>query len=84
MLDAEQSRRIDELVGDAAVALHESMMALVKEITAIEMTKRFGKVWDVAELHAAEARVYAFAEAEVARELSERLSVRLMNPRASA
>lgn len=84
MLDAEQSRRVDDLVAGAAVALHESMINLVKEITATEMARRFGKVWDAAELHAAQMRVYTSIEAEVAHEMSARLSVRLMNPRASA
>lgn len=84
MLDAEQSRRVDELVGKVAVDLHELMMTLVREITASEMAARFGKVWDVAELHAAEAKVFAMTEAHVAKELSERLALRLINPRTSA
>lgn len=84
MLDAEQSRRLDELVGEAAVALHETMTALARDIAAVEMASRFTKVWDIAERHAAEARVFAQAEAEVARELSERLTARLINPHASA
>lgn len=83
MFNAEQSRRLDEFVGEAAVALHEPMMALVKEIADQVMTEKFGKVWDVAELHAAQARVHTVTERDVAREVTSRLITRLMNPHAS-
>ncbi len=83
MFSADQSRKLDEFVAEAAVALHEPMMALVKEITAAVMTEKFGKVWDVAELHAAEMRVHTVTEKDVAREVTSRLVERLMNPHAS-
>lgn len=77
---AEQSRRLDEVVTEMAPVLHEPMTALVKEFAATLMEQKFGKVWDVAELHAAEARVYSVTEQDVARELTSRLMRRLINP----
>lgn len=84
MFSAEQSRRLDEVVGELASTVHEPMMALVKEFSDSVMEEKFGKVWDVAELHAAEARVYSVTEKDVARELTSRLMERLLNPHASA
>ena len=82
MFSAGQSRKLDEFVMEAAVALHEPMMALVKEISDQVMEQKFGKVWDVAELHAAEVRVHTVTERDVAREMTSRLVERLMNPHA--
>lgn len=84
MFSAEESRRLDEVVTDLAPVIHEPMMALVKEFADSVMEAKFGKVWDVAELHAAEARVYSVTEKDVARELTSRLMERLLNPHASA
>lgn len=84
MFSAEQSRRLDEVVGELASTVHEPMMALVKEFADSVMEAKFGKVWDVAELHAAETRVRVVTEKDVARELTNRLIQRLLNPHASA
>ena len=81
---AQQSRRLDEVVGELAVSAHESVEALVSEFVDRAMETRFGKVWDVAELHAAEARVQAVTERDVARELANRLVQRLLNPHVAA
>lgn len=84
MFNAEQSRKLDEVVAEAAVAMHERMEGLVKEFASQTMEQKFGKVWDVAELHAAEVRVHTVTERDVARELASRLSERLLNPHAAA
>lgn len=78
---AEQSRRLDEVVTEMAPALHEPMMALVKEFANLTMTKKFGTDdLGAAELQVAEARVFAVTEQDVARELTSRLMRRLINP----
>lgn len=77
---ARQSRRLDEVVAELAPVIHEPMMALVKEFADQIMEDRFGKVWDVAELHAAQARVYTVTETDVARELTNRLIQCLLTP----
>src|SRR3546814_18922566 len=77
-LSGKQSRRLDEVVGTMATAMHPLMMDLVREFSDTAMAEKFGKVWDVAELHAAEARVYSVTEKDVARELANRLVERLL------
>jgi len=81
---AEQSQRLDEVVAELAPVIHEPMMALVKEFSDALMEQKFGKVWDVAELHAAETRVHVVIEKDVARELTNRLIQCLLNPHATA
>src|SRR3546814_18080660 len=71
-LSGKQSRRLDEVVGTMATAMHPLMMDLVREFSDTAMEEKFGKVWDVAELHAAEARVYSVTEKDVARELDRK------------
>lgn len=83
MFSADQSRKLDEVVGEMAATLHPSMASLVKEFSDQTMEQKFGKVWDVAELHAAQTRVYTVTEQDVARELASRLVMRLLNPHAS-
>jgi hypothetical protein len=84
MFSADQSRRLDELITELVPLIHEPMTAVVKEFSDATMDQKFGEVWDVAELHAAASRVYAVTEQEVARELTNRLMERLLNPHAGA
>jgi len=84
MFNAEQIRKLEELAGELAPTVHEPMMALVKEFSDALMEEKFGKVWDAAELHAAQTRVVVVTEKEVARELASMLIMRLLNPHASA
>ena len=77
---AEQSRKLDAIVERLAVSAILPVTGLVREFADETMHQKFGKVWDVAELHAAQTRVYAVTEQDVARELANRLAERLLNP----
>ena len=79
---AEQSRRLDEVVTELAPLAHEPMATLVKEFADALMDEKFGPgQWQGVELlTAAEARVYAVTEKDVARELTSRLIQRLLTP----
>jgi hypothetical protein len=76
----EQSRRLDEIIGELASAAFLPTTSLVQEFADQTMREKFGRVWDEAEIHAAEARVRAMVEKAVAREVASRLADRLLNP----
>lgn len=82
MFSAEQERKLDDAARELAPMIHEPMAALVKEFAEAVMVEKFGEVWDTAELAAAQVRVNVVTEKDVARELTSRLMLLLLNPHA--
>lgn len=81
-LSDDHSRRLDDLVSRLAIDAREPITALVDEITRDVMERRFGKVWDVAELNSAKTRTQVSAEKDVTEALVERLARHVLNPMA--
>jgi len=82
---AEQSRRLDEVVGNLASEVLEPAAKLIREFSDEAMENRFGEgVVDVPALLPTKTRLRIITEEEVVQELARRLAARLINPHVTA
>lgn len=79
-LSDEQSRQLDEVVGELAAEALEPVTKLIREFAAQELVRRFGVVRNVPALYATNTQVHMVTEQTVANELASRLAERIRNP----
>lgn len=80
----EQSRRLDEVVGELADKAKEPVTKLITEFAEQEVERRFGEQPDVPALRATREHFREVVATEMSGELASRLVERLLGPYVAA